>query len=207
MLCEMRWGGPSRMRLAGAISQWFATKIGSRELPNMDARQIDTWRQRRKPTLPRPAAALTRLSFGTYFAGPQHQEAAATHSFGSSRAFAGQVHQRVSNRGFQHLVAAPAEVEQMFPSHLVARHPDLPPDALLGPPAAELLPTSRPKRILLIVTLTGFVSLLRGLASPACLRFAVITALIGLYFSWATAATASQPARPRIANGFGLRAC
>jgi hypothetical protein len=64
------------MRLAGAISPWFATKIGSRELPKMKAKQFDAWCQRRHKTLPRPAA-LTQLSFGRYFAGLQHQEAAA----------------------------------------------------------------------------------------------------------------------------------
>ena len=37
----------SRMRLAEAISQWFGTKSGSRELPNMNAKQFDAWCQRR----------------------------------------------------------------------------------------------------------------------------------------------------------------
>jgi hypothetical protein len=50
--------------MAGAISQCLATKIGSRELPNMNARHFDAWRQRRDKTLPRPAAALTQLSSG-----------------------------------------------------------------------------------------------------------------------------------------------
>jgi hypothetical protein len=37
----------SRMRLAEAISQWFGTKIGSRELPNMNPKQFDAWCQKR----------------------------------------------------------------------------------------------------------------------------------------------------------------
>jgi hypothetical protein len=43
----------SRMRLAAAISQWFGIKIGSRELPNMNAKQFDAWRQRRNLGSPR----------------------------------------------------------------------------------------------------------------------------------------------------------
>ena len=43
----------SRMRLAEAISQWFGIKIGSRELPNMNAKQFDAWCQRRHLRSPR----------------------------------------------------------------------------------------------------------------------------------------------------------
>jgi hypothetical protein len=44
----------SRMRLAEAISQWFGTKIGSRDLPNMsNTKQFDAWCQRRNLRPPR----------------------------------------------------------------------------------------------------------------------------------------------------------
>ena len=43
----------SWMRLAEAISQWFGIKIGSRELPNMNAKQFDAWCQRRNLRSPR----------------------------------------------------------------------------------------------------------------------------------------------------------
>jgi hypothetical protein len=69
----------------------------------------------------------------------------------------------------------------MIASLLVARRPALPPNALLQPPTAELLPTSRPKHILLIIAVMGVVELLLGLASPVWLPCSVITTVIGLY--------------------------
>jgi hypothetical protein len=133
------------MRLAGAVSLWFATKIGSRELPNMDARGIDTWRQRRQTYAPQTASSSDTTQFRQMLRlGPNIKKRRQRTQMARVAPSPDRSISACPTVGFQHPVAAPAEVGQMILSLLVARRPDLPPDGLLGAPTAELLPMSRP---------------------------------------------------------------
>src|ERR1039457_4433418 len=70
----------------------------------------------------------------------------------------------------------------MTSSFLVARRPDMPPADDLQPLTAELVPSSGPKRILLMISVIGVFELLMGLmASPVWFTLAVFTIVFGLY--------------------------
>jgi hypothetical protein len=81
--------------------------------------------------------------------------------------------------GFRRLVAAPRRSGKVIPSLLVACRPDLRPDVLLRPPAAELPATSGLKRNLVITTVIGVFELL-GPANPVGLGWAVFATVLGL---------------------------